>query len=165
MLHDCLDFPGEKQVNDSIKVSIVGDDDLFRQRTCALLEGTNGITVVGEAKERLQAIALIRETRPDIIFIDISARPASNLQTMAQICELFPDAKIIVLSDEGQEQLALEALKKGALGHLVKKAQSAEIVAAIRAVSRGKAILSPGVAGRILDEITQERCHRVRKRQ
>ena len=160
MLHDCLGFLGEKQVNDSIKVSIVDDNDLFCQRTCALLEGADGITVVGEAKEGPQAIALIRETRPDVILLDIGARPTSDLQTMGQICELFPEAKIIVLNGEGQEQLALEALKKGALGHLVKgKVQPAEIVKAIYAVSRGEAVLSPGIAGCILDEVMQERRH------
>jgi DNA-binding NarL/FixJ family response regulator len=157
VLHDCLDFPGEKRVNDSIKVSIVDDDDLFRQRTRALLEEADGITVVGEAKEGPQAMALIRETRPDVILLDVSARPASNLQTMAQIFELFPEAKLIVLNDDGQEQFVLEAFRKGALGHLVKgKAQPAEIVAAIRAVNGGKAILSPGVAGCILDEVVRE---------
>jgi len=150
------DLPGEKGVNDPIKVSIVDDNDLFRQRTHALLEGADGITVVGEAKEGRQAIALIHKTRPDVILLDISARPASNLQTMGQICELFPDAKIIVLNSEGQEQLALEAFKKGALGHLVKeKVQPVEILKAIRAVSRGEAVLSPGIAGCMLDQVTQ----------
>ncbi|MBN1993565.1 MAG: response regulator transcription factor [Anaerolineae bacterium] len=147
-------------MNNSIKVSIVDNDDLFRRRARAWLEGTNGITVVGEAKEERQAIALIRETRPDVILLDISARPANDLQTMGHICELFPDAKIIVLNGEGQEQLALEAFKKGALGHLVKeKVQPIEMVKAICAVSRGEAVLSPGIAGCILDEVMQERRH------
>jgi DNA-binding NarL/FixJ family response regulator len=160
MLHDCLDFPGEKRVNDSIKVSIVDDNDLFRQRTRAWLENADGITIVGEAKEGPRAIALIRETRPDVILLNISTRAASNLQAVGQICELFPDTKLIVLNDDGQEQLVLEAFRKGALGHLVKgKVQSAEIVEAIRAVNGGEAILSPGVAGCILDEVIQERRH------
>lgn len=144
-------------MSDPIKVSILDDDDSFRQRTRALLEGADGITVVGEAKDGQQAIALIGETRPDVILMDISTRPASNLQTVGQICELFPPTKVIVLNEDGQEQLVLEAFRKGALGHLVKgKAQPAEIVEAIRAVNRGKAILSPGVAGRILDEVVRE---------
>jgi NarL family two-component system response regulator LiaR len=144
-------------MSDSIKVSILDDDDSFRQRMRELLETAGGITVVGEAKEGPQAIALLRETRPDVILLDISTRAASNLQTVGQICELFPHAKVIVLNEDGQEQLVLDAFRKGALGHLVKReAQPAEIVEAIRAVNRGKAILSPGVAGCILDEVVQE---------
>jgi DNA-binding NarL/FixJ family response regulator len=144
-------------MDDPIKVFIMDDDGLFRQRTRALLEGADGITVVGEAKDGQQAIALIGETRPDVILMDISTRPASNLQAVVQICELFPHTKVIVLNEDGQEELVLEAFRKGALGHLVKgKAQPDEIVEAIRAVNRGKAVLSPGVAGRMLDEVVQE---------
>jgi DNA-binding NarL/FixJ family response regulator len=146
------------RVSDPIKVSILDDDDSFRQRTHAFLEGADGITVVSEAKGGQEAITLIGETRPDVILLDISASHTSSLQMVGQICELFPQIKIIVLDDDGEERLVLEAFRKGALGHLVKgKAQPAEIVEAIRAVNRGKAILSPGVAGRILDKVIQER--------
>lgn len=144
-------------MSDPIKVSILDDDDSFRQRTRALLEGAGGITVVGEAKDGQRVIDLICETRPDVILLDISTARASNLQTVGQICELFPDTKVIVLNEDGQEQLVLEAFRKGALGHLVKgKARPAEIVEAIRAVDRGQAVLSPGIAGCILDEVIQE---------
>ena len=156
MIGGCFGLPGQKRMDDPIKVFIV-DDDLLRQRMRALLEGADGITVVCEAKDGQQAIALIREARPDVILMDISTRPASNLQAVGQICELFPHTKVIVLNETGQEQLVLDAFRKGALGHLLKgKAQPAEIVEAIRAVNRGKAILSPGVAGCILDEVVQE---------
>ena len=157
MIHSCFGLPGQKRMDDPIRVFIVDDDDLFRQRMRALLEGADGITVVCEAKDGQQAIALIREARPDVILMDISTRPASNLQAVGQICELFPHTKVIVLNETGQEQLVLDAFRKGALGHLLKgKAQPTEIVEAIRAVNRGKAILSPGVAGCILDEVVQE---------
>jgi DNA-binding NarL/FixJ family response regulator len=153
------------RVSDPIKVSILDDDDSFRQRACALLTAAGDIAVVGEAEDGQEAITLIRETQPDVVLLDISASRASSLQTVGQICELFPQIKIIVLDDDGEEQSALEAFRKGALGHLVKrKAQPAEIIEAIRAVVRGRAILSPGVAGRILDEIMQGK-HGLRKRQ
>jgi len=151
-------------MNDPIKVFIVDNDDLLRQRMRALLEGADGITVLGEAKDGQQAIALIGETRPDVILLDIDTPRASNLQTVGQICELFPHTKVIVLNEDGQEELVLEAFRKGALGHLVKgKAQPAEIVEAIRAVNRGEAILSPGVAGCILDEVVQKQQHKAVK--
>jgi DNA-binding NarL/FixJ family response regulator len=134
-----------------IKVVIVDDDDAYRQRIRALLEGTDGITLVGEAKDGREAPALIHETRPDVTLLDVGALHAT------QIGELFSRIKIIVLNKNGQEQLVLGALGKGALGHLVKeKARPAEIVQAIRAVGRGEAILSPGIAGWMLDEVTRK---------
>jgi DNA-binding NarL/FixJ family response regulator len=149
---------GEEGVSDPIRISILDDDDSFRQRARAWLTAAGDIAVVGEAKGGQEAITLIHETRPDVVLLNISASRASSLQMVGQICESFPQTRIIVLDDDGEEQLALEAFRKGALGHLVKrKAQPAEIIGAIRAVVRGKAILSPGVAGRILDKVIQER--------
>ena len=136
-----------------MKVLVVDDNDLFRRRTCALFESAEGITVVGEAKDGQRAIALIGEACPDIVLLNVGTPQASNLQMVGQIGELFPHIKIIVLNDEGQEQLVLEALRRGALGHLVKgKTRPAEIVEAVRAVGKGEAVLSPGVAGCMLDE-------------
>jgi DNA-binding NarL/FixJ family response regulator len=144
-----------------IKVAIVDGDDSFRQETRALLEGAEGITVVGEFQDGQKAIDLMGEirleARPDVILLEIGAPHAGNLGTVAQICERFPQARIIVLHDEGQEREVLGALRKGAQGHLVKgKAQPAEILQAVRAVHRGEAVLNPGVAGRMLDEVIQK---------
>jgi len=144
-----------------IKVAIVDGDDSFHQRMRALLESADGIMVVGGAKDGQEAIDLIREmrleARPDVILLEIGVPHASNLGTVAQICERFPHARIIVLHDEGQERRVLDAFRKGAQGHLVKgRAQPAEIVQAVRAVGRGEAILSRHVAGRMLDELIRK---------
>ena len=145
-------------MSNQIKVAIVDDDDPYRRRTRALLESAEGITVVGEARDGQEAISLIRETDPDVILLGIATPHASNVEAIAQIRELSPRAKIVILHDEGQEQLVLDVLRNGALGHLVReKAPPTEIVAAIRAVSRGEAVISSGVAGRILDQVMQER--------
>ena len=144
-----------------IKVAIVDSDDSFRQETRALLESAEGIMVVGQAKDGREAVDLLGkmrlEARPDVILLEIGAPHASNLGTVAQICERFPRARIIVLHDEGHERGVLDALREGAQGHLVKaKAQPAEILQAVRAVHRGEAVLNPDVAGRMLDEVIQK---------
>jgi len=156
VIRGCSGFPGQKRMNDPIRVAIVGSDELVYQRTRKVLESADGITVVGEGKGGQSATDLVRETRPDVILLEIGSRHASNLEIVAQIQELFPRTKIIVFNEEGQEPLVLEAFRQGAQGHLVKgKAQPAEIVEAIRAVNRGEAILSPGLAGSMLDEVFQ----------
>jgi DNA-binding NarL/FixJ family response regulator len=140
-------------VGNQIKVAIVDDDDSFLQKARASLESAGDVTLVGQAGDGQAAVVLIRETHPDIVLLDA----AGYLEQAAQMRELSP-ARIIVLHDEQEEHLALDAFKKGALGHLTRSAtRPAEIVAAIRAVSRGEAIISSGVAGRILDQVMQER--------
>jgi len=148
-------------VNGPIRVCIVLADDALRQRLRTALADAEGFTVVGEANEGQQAIALIHEARPDVVLLDIGTQHASNLQIVTQICELLPPTKVIVLNDEGQEQLVLDAFGKGALGHLVRgRIQPAEVIEAVRAVGRGEVVLSPGVAGRMLDKVVHERRHR-----
>ena len=148
-------------MNGPIRVFIVDADDPFRQKLCTLLEDAEGLTVVGETKEGQQAIALIHEARPDVVLLDIGTQHASNLPILTQISELLPPTKVIVLNDEGQEQLVLDAFRQGALGHLIREGiQPARIVEAARAVSRGEVILSPGVAGRMLDKVVHGRRHR-----
>jgi len=148
-------------VNGPIRVFIVDADDAFRHRLCTALGDAEGFTVVGEAKDGQQAIALLHEVRPDVVLLDIGTQRASNLQVVTQICELLPPIKVIVLNDEGQEQLVLDAFGKGVLGHLVRgRIQPAQVIEAIRAVGRGRVVLSPGVAGRMLDKVVHERRHR-----
>ncbi len=144
-------------MNDLIRVLIVDNDDSFRHETRLLLKSAEDITVVGEAKDGQTALSMIHTARPDVILLNAGLLHASSPQTATQIHELFTRTKIIVLNKEGQEQLVLDALGRGALGHLSREnARPDEIVAAIHTVSRGKAIVSSGIAGRILDHVLQK---------
>lgn len=143
---------GKAHMRDSIKVLILGDD-AFCHKMRLLLNAAEDITVVGEINDRQQALALIRENYPDVILLGINASRADCLQIVGEIYRLFPQIKIIILDDNIEEQFALDVLRKGALGYLLKKSRSKEVISAIHSVIRGKAILSPGIAGRILDEL------------
>jgi len=139
-------------VRTPIKVLIVDNDDAFCQKTRASLENAGGITVVGEATDGQQAIIMIQETHPDVVLWDI------NLGRVAQIRTLSPCTKLIVVHTRDQERLVLDAFKNGVLGHLIRcEIRPDGIVQAVRAVSRGEAVISSGIAGRILDQVVQER--------
>jgi DNA-binding NarL/FixJ family response regulator len=124
------------------------------------IESADGMIDVGQTRDGGKAIDLIHEMRPemrpDVVLLDLDAPRASNLQTVGQIRASFPHTEIIVLNDDSQEELALEALREGALGHLLKDSASPEVVQAIRVVSRGEAIFSPDIAGWMLDEVTRK---------
>jgi len=148
-------------VNGPIKVLILDGDDACRRKVCTRLAGADGITVVGEANEAQEALLLIQETRPDIVLLDVRTMQAGTPQVVTQIRAISPGTGVIVLHEEGQERAVLAAFREGALGHLGKgKVEGSDIAAAIRLVSRGKAVLSPEVAGRILDDLIQEQQQR-----
>jgi len=147
-------------MDNPIRTLIVDDDALFCQAIRTLLENTDGMMAIGEAKDGQKATALARALQPDVILLNVDTLPSDSLQTVARIHELSPGSKMIMLGAHGQEHLVLDAFRKGAHGHLVKgKSTPPEIVEAIRAVSRGDAILSPRMAGWIFDEMAcQRRC-------
>lgn len=139
----------------SIRVVIVDTDTVCRQMS-ALLESVGGFTVVGGASDEDGALALVRDRQPDVLLLSLEALGSDGPEAVAQVRALSPGTQVIVWNELGQEALVLEAFRQGALGHLVRgQAGPEEIVRAIRAVHRGEAVLSPALAGRILDEVVE----------
>ncbi len=157
-------------MNHPIRVLIVNRDHLFCRATRRLLDGADGMTIVGEAKAGQQAMDLVQELQPEVILWSIDNVPPpgemeDDWQAMVRISELYPHSKIIVLGTDIQERLAMEAFRHGAQGYLVQghcqpigPTDLAEIVQAIHTVSQGGTVLSPRVAGWVLDEISKKRC-------
>ncbi|HXK43320.1 MAG TPA: response regulator [Anaerolineae bacterium] len=131
----------------------MGDDTICRQMS-ALLTESEGFTVVGEASDGDGALVLVRDHRPDVLLLSLEALGSDGPETVAQVRALSPGTQVIVWNGSGQEHLVLEAFLRGALGHLVRGAAGPDdVIRAIRAVYRGEAVLSPALAGRILDEV------------
>jgi len=137
-------------VGNPIRVAIVDDDEGFRQAARGWLDGASDVLMVGDAQSGQETLRWLRQVRPDVVLIDVDAASA------AQVRDIAADAGVIVLHGAGQEMRVLEALRAGALGHLEKPdIRPAQVLAAIRAVSRGQAVLSPALAGRIVDEVAE----------
>ncbi len=137
-------------MGDPIRVAVVDNNDEFRRMVCGWLAGTGGILIVGEARGSQEMLCWLRQVQPDVALIDVDA------VSVTQVREVAACTGVIVLHEAGQEMLVLEALRAGALGHLNRQTiRSPQAIAAIRAVSRGQAVLSPGLAGRIVDEVAE----------
>ena len=93
-------------MNPPIKVLVVDDDEVFRQRVCKMLECAMDITIAGEAQDRREALALTSELRPNVVLVDIGISPTENLRIVAQINSSFPDIRIVVLNKDEQGQQA-----------------------------------------------------------
>ncbi|MDW8102957.1 MAG: response regulator transcription factor [Anaerolineae bacterium] len=135
-------------MNEPINVAIIDDDEEFRQAVCGWLEEMGDIRVVGSASGGSETIHWLRQMQPDVVLIDVGTA------SVAEIREVATHAGVIVLHREGQEPLVLDAFQVGAQGHLDKQnIRPPQIIAAIRAVSRGEVVISPTVAGQILDRV------------
>ncbi len=137
---------------DSIKVLIVDDHTLFRRGIAAVLANQEGLEVVGEASDGLEAIEKSKEIAPDVILMDLNMPRCSGLEAIQALQAEMPQVNILVLTVSEMEADLFAAIKFGATGYLLKKAEPEELVHAILHIAQGGAIVSPLMATKLLTE-------------
>lgn len=145
----------EPSVAGCVSVLILEPDAELRRRLRAWLERADGITVVGEAQDEPEARKLISSQHPGVLLADLDAVDGAG--GVARIAARFPETRLLVLHGrEEQKDAVLEALRRGAWGHLEKEALGpGEVAEAVRTVAQGAAYLSPTVAGWVVDEVAR----------
>ena len=136
-----------------IRILIADDHTLVRQGLRQLCEGLGGFTVVAEAENGAQAVALACTAQPDVILMDIVMPDVDGVEAIRQIMRANPAARIIALTMYRQEQYMLDAIRAGARGYLLKTVDATELIAAIEAVHRGDYLIDPIIAARVLSEL------------
>lgn len=134
-----------------ITILIADDHTMFRQGLREILERKGGFRVVAEVSDGLAAVDLARRERPDIALLDVSMPGITGIEAARRIAEASPDTRTIVLTMHRDERTVLEALRAGANAYLLKDADAAELIDAIRIVYRGDAALAGSAAARVLD--------------
>jgi DNA-binding NarL/FixJ family response regulator len=129
-----------------IRVLVADDHAIVRSGIRHVLEGEPGFSVVGEASNGAEAIALAAELLPDVAVLDISMPGVSGLQAARELLRECPDTRVLILSMHDNTEYVLESLKAGVHGYLLKDSAAAELGAAVRAVCRGESYFSPPVA-------------------
>ncbi|MBI3914254.1 MAG: response regulator transcription factor [Chloroflexi bacterium] len=135
-----------------IRILIADDHTLVRKGLSQLCEGMGGFTVVAEAQNGTEAVALACTTQPDVILMDIVMPNIDGVEAIRQIMREIPKVRIIALTMYRQEQPMLDAIRAGARGYLLKTVDAGELIAAIRAVHRGDYLIDPIIAARVLSE-------------
>jgi DNA-binding NarL/FixJ family response regulator len=136
-----------------IRVFIADADELFCQAARSMLQCPD-ITMIGQAQHMGEMMAQIQTLQPDVLLMDVGLLRAGDLHCVAQISQLCPTCRLVLLTLQEQDHLLVEALRAGAQGYLIKgTSQPHEIVEAVRTVHRGGSILSPSMLGWILDEM------------
>jgi DNA-binding NarL/FixJ family response regulator len=136
-----------------IRVLIVDDHPVVRSGLLALLTEASGFEPAGEAQDGIAALAAIRQTRPDVVLMDLAMPNMSGVEATRRITAGPETARVAVLvltmSDDDASLAA--AVRAGARGYLLKDASADEVLAAVRAVARGEVVFGRGVAPAVLD--------------
>ncbi len=124
------------------RLVLADDHALFRAGIRALLDSLPGVTVVGEAGDGLEALALLAKHQPDITLLDIQMPGLDGLLTLERITKEYPRVKVILLTMHQQEEYVIKAFAAGAVGYLLKGAGPDELEAALATTTRGEKYLS-----------------------
>ena len=125
---------------------ILADDHLIVRQGLRLVLEKEQIDVLGEASDGLEAIRLIRELLPEIAVLDLDMPGLDGLAVLREAARLSPQTRAIILTRHMEEPYAVEALRIGARGYVLKTQASTDLVAAIRHVHRGEVYLSPKIS-------------------
>ncbi|MFT2817863.1 response regulator transcription factor [Leifsonia sp. A12D58] len=138
-----------------IRVVIADDQQLIRAGFRSLLESEPDIEVVGEAATGQHAVAVVAETKPDVVLMDIRMPDGDGLWATEQIVAdpMLAGTHVVVVTTFELDEYVAHAIRAGASGFLVKDTEPAELIRAVRVVAVGDGLLSPGVTRRLLQRM------------
>ena len=142
-----------------ISVLVVDDHPIVRQGLRSLLSNYPAFEVVGEASSVDEALAIFRQTRPDVTLVDIRLGGGSGLDLLDAVLEEEPQARVIMVSSFDDEEYVTRSLRAGALGYLLKVDSPSVLVTAIESVAAGQRALSPRLTARLVDQLMRDPPH------
>jgi DNA-binding NarL/FixJ family response regulator len=135
-----------------LRLLIVDDQPLIRRGLAMMLAAEDGIEIVGQAADGLEAIALAQATAPDVVVMDLQMPRASGVVATRAITAQCPATRVVVLTTFDHDDLVFEAIRAGAQAYLLKDASEDEVLETVRAVHRGESRLSPAIARKVMDQ-------------
>ena len=140
-----------------IRVVLADDHAVVRKGIREFLEQEGDIVVVAEAVDGVQAVSLVVEHRPDVAVLDIQMPGMSGIEATRQIKAQSPGVRVLVLTAYDDDPYIFALLHAGANGYILKTADSAELVRALRAVHRGESALDSAVTHKVVQQLTTGR--------
>lgn len=138
-------------MTEKIRVLIVDDQHLIRLGFRMVLEAQDDLDVVGEASDGDQAVREVTRLDPDVVLMDVRMPNLDGIAATERIVAASPNTRVLILTTFDLDEYAFGALRAGASGFLLKDAEGAELVSAVRAVHRGDAALAPRVTRRLVE--------------
>jgi len=139
-----------------VRVLLADDHQLMRSGVRLMLERERDMSVVGEASDGREAVALAKSLRPDVVIMDIGMPNLSGIEAARQMTRERPELAVMILSMHPDETYVLRALKAGARGYLLKDSAEADLIRAVHMVAGGKSFFSPAVSKVLLDDYVRK---------
>ena len=140
----------------TIRVVVADDQEVVRSGFAALLETQDDLEVVGTAGDGAEAVDLCRAERPDVVLMDVRMPTMDGLEAARRVAgESDHGTRVLMLTTFDLDEYVYEALRAGASGFLLKRAPAEDLVAGIRVVARGDALLAPSVTRRLIGEFAR----------
>jgi len=137
------------------RIILADDHALLRKGVKKILEGMDGVEVVGEAGDGLELLNIMKKVTPHLVILDISMPNLRGIEAIDEIRALNPDAKVLILTMHKDKEYLSRSLSAGAHGYLLKEDADTELFAAIEKIRRGKLYVSPHFSDAVLDDWAQ----------
>ncbi|MEH2003439.1 MAG: response regulator transcription factor [Nostoc sp.] len=138
----------------NIRILIVDDHSIVRQGLATIINRDPEMTVIAQAEDGQQAIALFREYQPDVTLMDLRMPQMPGVEAITAICAEFKSARIVVLTTYDGDEDIYRGLHAGAKGYLLKDAKPNELLSAIRTIHRGQQYIPPEVGAKLVQRMS-----------
>ena len=139
-----------------IRIVLADDHTVVRKGLRLLLESVPEFTVVADASNGREALALAEEHQPSVVVMDVAMPLLNGIEAARQITAKLPQTAVVFLSMHSDESYVLKALKAGARAYLLKDSAEHDLIAAVRAVSEGKAFFSPAISKMLVEDYMRQ---------
>ncbi|MEU4129166.1 response regulator transcription factor [Streptomyces wuyuanensis] len=137
----------------TISVLIVDDHPVVRDGLRGMFESAAGFSVLGEAADGVEGVALAERLDPDVVLMDLRMPGGGGVEAIAELTRRGSRTKVLVLTTYDTDADTLPAIEAGATGYLLKDAPREELFTAVRAAAEGRTVLSPAVASRLVSRV------------
>ncbi|GAA2725387.1 response regulator [Cellulomonas aerilata] len=134
-----------------IRVALVDDDHLVRGGVRMILESVDDVVVVGEAADGLQGVELVVREAPDVALVDVRMPVMDGIEATVRLTAEAPATRVVILTTFEHDGYVFDAIRAGASGFLLKRTPPEDLIAAVRVVAGGEALLSPSVTRRLIE--------------
>jgi NarL family two-component system response regulator LiaR len=142
-------------MTETIRILIADDHAIVRRGLRTLISSEEGMELVGEASDGLEAVQQAQLLKPDVILMDMVMPRKNGLEAIKEIQDAVPEARILVLTSFAEDEQIFPAIKAGALGYLLKDSSPDQLLEAIYGVYRGEPSLDPTVALKVMRELNR----------